>query len=325
MSDTVRPSPELLAVARRWFDAVPNRRAREIGNLMSESPHLTFVGTDEDELWTGRAVRDGVADFFGATPEFARQDETYGAAYECGSVGWAVFAHDVSFKQDPDRVFHVRNSIVFALEDGTWRIIHRHGSVPYPNADFTGAEQTAIADLVAAAQEGFSLDQRTGFASVMFTDIVNSSGLASTLGDRLWTSEIARHFATLKTIIEDNGGQFVKSLGDGTMSSFPSPVAALHAARTILETNARSDGPSIALRIGIHSGPVVQTDADFFGSVVNKAARIASLATPGDIFLSDETRDMIGLTSDFAFADPLSLELRGFDGPHVIHRLERAV
>ena len=62
----IRTSPELLAVARRWFDAVPNRRADQIGNLMSESAHLSFVGTDENELWTGQAVRDGVADFFGA-------------------------------------------------------------------------------------------------------------------------------------------------------------------------------------------------------------------------------------------------------------------
>ena len=318
----VRPSPELLAVARRWFDAVPNRRAREIGNLMSESPHLTFVGTDEDELWTGRAVRDGVADFFGAVPDFARQDEIFGAAYECGTVGWTIFTHEVSFLNDPSEVFFVRNTLVFTLEHGTWRIIHRHGSVPYPNADFTGADQSAIADLVAAAQEGFALDQREGFATVMFTDIVNSARIASVMGDRLWSAEIARHFGTLRRIIEQGGGQFVKSLGDGTMSSFAAPPAALQAARAIQTAVEQSDGPSITLRIGIHSGPVVQTEADFFGSVVNKAARIAASAGPRDIRVSDATRTMVGDTTEFTFDAPASVALKGFEGEHLVYRLE---
>ena len=317
----IRPSPELLAVARRWFDAVPNRRADQIGNLMSESAHLSFVGTDENELWTGQAVRDGVADFFGAVPDFARQDETYGAAFECGAVGWAVFTHEVSFLNDPDKVFFVRNTLVFTLEQGSWKIVHRHGSLPFANEDFTGAEQTAIADLVAAAQKGFALEQREGFASVMFTDIVNSSRIASVMGDRLWSSEITRHFDTLRTIIERGGGQFVKSLGDGTMSSFPSPDAALQAACAILVAMDRSDGPSITLRIGIHTGPVVQTDADFFGTVVNKAARIAASAGPSEVRISDETRALVATTAGYTFGAPVSMTLKGLDGEHLIHRL----
>jgi class 3 adenylate cyclase len=207
------------------------------------------------------------------------------------------------------------------LEDGVWKIVHRHGSVPIPNIEFTGTEQNAISDLVAAAQKDFSLDQQEGFASIMFTDVVNSSRLASTMGDRLWSSEIARHFTALRKIIEDADGQFVKSLGDGTMSSFQEPTQALRAARAILQATGQSGGPAIALRVGIHTGNVVQTSDDFFGTVVNKAARITALAAPGEIQVSDATHSIVGETHDFRFGDETSVQLDGFEGNHIIYRL----
>jgi class 3 adenylate cyclase len=212
--------------------------------------------------------------------------------------------------------------LIFNLEDGVWKIVHRHGSVPLPNIEFVGIEQNAISDLVAAARRDFSLHQQEGFSSIMFTDIVNSSRLASLMGDRLWSSEVNRHFAALRKTIEESGGQFVKSLGDGTMSSFAQPAHALQAARNILRATEQSDGHAIALRIGIHTGSVVQTEDDFFGSVVNKAARIAALAAPGEIVVSNATRKMVGETRNGRFVSTSSVQLEGFEGEHVVHRLE---
>lgn len=318
----VRPSPELLAVARRWIDAIPNRRANEIRNLLSEQDHLRFVGTGEDEFWSGEAVREGVGAFFGEIPELLQHEETFAEAYENNDTGWACLSHELIFVNQPDRAFQVRTTLIFVLEDGAWKIVHRHGSVPIPNMEFTGAEQSAIADLVAAAKQGFSLDQREGLASVMFTDIVNSSRLASLMGDRLWSSEMSRHFATLRDIIETAGGQFVKSLGDGTMSSFPNPAQALRAAQQVMAATAHSGGPAIALRIGIHTGNVVQTEDDFFGSVVNKSARITALAGAGEIAVSGATHAMIEEQDEFAFLGPDSHPLKGFEGVHALYRLE---
>ena len=317
-----RPSPELLAVARRWIDAIPNRRGNDLRNLMSEQDHLQFIGTDEGELWTGKAVREGVAGFFGVIPALLKHEETFAEAYENGETGWACLNHELIFTNQPDRQFSVRTTLIFTLEDGAWKIVHRHGSVPLATMEMTRIEQNAIADLVAAAREGFALNQREGFASVMFTDIVNSSRLAEVMGDRLWSAEVARHFAALREIIEGAGGQFVKSLGDGTMSSFADPARALSAARDILRAGESTDGPAIALRVGIHSGDVVQTDADFFGSVVNKAARIAALAAPAEIRLSEATREMVADAAGLVFADPRRVPLKGFEGEHLIHRLE---
>ncbi len=317
-----RPSAELLSVSRRWMDAIQHKRKNEMRNLLSERSHLRFVGTGDGELWAGDAVREGIGEFFGVIPQFLKHQETFAEAFENGATGWACLTHEIVFVDQPDRTFHVRSTLIFALEDGVWKIVHRHGSVPTANIDFTGIEQNAIADLVAAARKGFSLDQQDGFASIMFTDIVNSSRLASAMGDRLWSSEVARHFATLRRIIENADGQFVKSLGDGTMSSFPEPAQALYAARAILQATEQSDGPAIALRIGIHTGDIVKTNDDFFGSVVNKAARIAAHAAPGEIRVSDVTRRMVSEAQDYRFSNPISTRLDGFDGEHLIHLLD---
>lgn len=316
-----RPSAEILAVARRWIGAIQHRRQIELRNLLSEHAYLRFVGTGDGELWAGQVVREGIANFFGAIPAFLKHEETFAEAFENGDTGWACLTHELVFANQPERIFFVRTTLIFALEDGVWKIVHRHGSVPFPNMEFVGSAQTAIADLVAAAREGFSLDQREGFASIMFTDIVNSSRLASVMGDRLWSAEVSRHFAALRQHIEESGGQFVKSLGDGTMSSFAEPGQALDAARAILQSTARSDGPAIALRIGIHTGRLVQTEDDFFGTVVNKAARITALAAPGEIRVSDATRRMVGDSGDHRFSEPVPVRLDGLEGEHLVHRL----
>jgi class 3 adenylate cyclase len=317
-----RRSPEILSVSRRWFDAIQQARGNEVKNILTDKDHMLFIGTGENELWSGAAVQAGVADFFGSIPSIIKQDETFGEAFENGRVGWACFEHKVSLAHEPDRVFHVRSTLIFALEDGFWKMVHRHGSVPLPNEDFVGIKQSAIADLVAAASEGFAIDQQAGSASIMFTDIVNSSGIASIMGDRLWASEVSEHFRRLRTIIEEENGQFVKSLGDGTLSSFPKPAFALDASRRIHETIEQYDGPAISLRIGIHTGRVVRKDDDFFGAVVNKAARIAAISKARETWVSDATFEHVGEQAGYHFVQAGVFELAGFEGEHRIWSLK---
>lgn len=317
-----RDSPELLAVSRRFFDAIERQSSQKIHNFLAKRDPLRFIGSAVEECWGGDVVREGIDDFFGAVPDRAYFEEVSAEAYECGDAGWAWFVHKIAFVDAPDKVFTVRNSLCFILEDGAWKVVHRHGSVPLPNSEFTGVAQTAIADLVAAAEKGFALGQRDGFASIMFTDIVNSSLIAEVMGDRLWSNEVTRHFETLQRTIEEIDGQFVKSLGDGTMSSFSSPEHALTAAQSIMRDVVESDGPNITLRIGIHTGDVVQSKSDFFGSVVNKAARIADLAQAGEVCLSQSTWEMVSESQNFSFSDPSEVQLKGFKGEHAIYRLD---
>ncbi|MFC6637497.1 hypothetical protein [Sulfitobacter sediminilitoris] len=58
-----RPSKELLAVSRRWIEAIRHKRKNELRNILSGHDHLRFVGSGEGELWAGDAVREGIGDF----------------------------------------------------------------------------------------------------------------------------------------------------------------------------------------------------------------------------------------------------------------------
>ena len=321
MTDEVRPSPELQAVVRRWISAMRNRDAATVMNLMSTSDYLRYVGTDPTELWSGRILRQGFADHVAELPVYD-VEEHHLEAFEQGGVGWACWSGSL-YIEGAEAPQPTRFTLVFILEMGAWKLIQKHSSFPAPNAVVHGSEHKAINALVEAVAQGFDLTQREGLATILFTDIVDSSAMAIALGDRDWAQRIAGHFAEMETIVADAGGEVVKSLGDGTMSSFSSSRAALMAARN-MQMRAASDGrePKLALRIGLHSGDVIQTSDDFFGSVVNKAARITGIADAGEIRVSDDVRIAVVGDKDCTFSRPLLFALKGFEGETLTHALD---
>ena len=318
---TPRPSPELLAVARRWYEAIAERDPKRVQAFFSKSETAGFVGSAEGETWFGPAVRRAVGEHFLEIPDIVSGKEISGRAFENGDTGWSFFEMEYHFENRPAPI-RFYSSLIFVLEDESWKIVFRQTSVPNLNQEVTGHEHAAIQALVEAAQQGFSLDQREGLASVMFTDVVGSSTLAAAMGDRAWSDIVTRHFADIRQIVEAQGGQFVKSLGDGTMSSFPSARAALTAAQQIQHAmSEQTSEPQLSIRIGVHTGDVVQSDDDFFGTVVNKAARITAAASPGTVLVSDVTRAMVGHGSDVAFSDPNVIALKGLEGEHTLFRM----
>ena len=87
-------------------------------------------------------------------------------------------------------------------------------------------------------------------------------------------------------------------------------------------TTGDAEGPALALRIGLHTGDVVQSEADFFGTVVNKAARITAAAEAGEVLVSEATRVMAGEAEDLALVPRGAVALKGFEGAHAVHRLD---
>lgn len=319
----IRPSPELLAVSRRWHQAIVNGNTEVLKDFMSSADALRFIGTAENEYWNGAVVGEGVAGFFAEIPALLSAEEVEAEAFENGETGWSSFVHRIHFEGLPEASLQ-RTTLVFVLEGAGWKIIHRHGSAPVPNIVHMGKEQTAIQRLVDAARdEGPALNQTEGLASVLFTDLEGSTKLAATMGDQRWSVLINDHFRVVEDIVKAHRGQFVKSLGDGTLSSFPSTQEALRAAIQIQDAVSTVTAEAhLGLRIGIHTGEVVQARGDFFGTVVNKAARITTQATAGEILVSDTTRAMVEKTREFRFSNTLTVPIRGLEGQHVIHRLE---
>lgn len=321
MTGKFSPSPELVAVVRRWNKAVHDRDGAVLENMLSTSEHLRYQGSDEDECWSGQVFRRGFADHVQEIPEYHWHEHAL-EAFECGNVGWAHCEATLTFALNGNSARH-RFTFVLHLENGIWKLVQLHVSNPTSNVEKMGREHEALNALIEAAREGFTQDQTEGVASVMFTDIAESSAITRQLGDQKWTEVISDHFNRAETVIGRHQGRLVKSLGDGTMSIFRSVQDAVHAAVAFQRDNQAvgSDTP-LGLRIGIHTGDVIQRDEDFFGSVVNKAARVTSASGPNEIHVTDVTRLLLGTVPGLNFSAPKSVQLKGFGGQQTIYRLD---
>jgi adenylate cyclase len=139
---------------------------------------------------------------------------------------------------------------------------------------------------------GERLDRR--LVAVMFTDMVGYTALMQAdEGAALEKRE--RYWGALEEHHDAFGGTVVQRLGDGSMSMFPSSLAAVQAAVGIQRELTPQDVP---VRLGIHVGEVIVEDERLTGEAVNIAARIESFAIPGGVMLSDSAYDQIKNRSD---------------------------
>ncbi|MGI9601299.1 MAG: adenylate/guanylate cyclase domain-containing protein [Acidimicrobiales bacterium] len=125
---------------------------------------------------------------------------------------------------------------------------------------------------------------------VVFADLVDSTRMADDLGLRRLSAAIDRFEATATDIIVGHGGRVAKFIGDEVMYVHADAGAAIEAGRALLAADA--DLPP--MRIGVDGGQVLTRDGDFFGPVVNVAARATSLATEGTILVTDRVVDRLG-------------------------------
>ena len=127
-------------------------------------------------------------------------------------------------------------------------------------------------------------------AAIMFTDIVGYTALMSKNEENA-LQILQKHRDILKPLISEFNGEWLKEMGDGTLSSFASVVDAVNCAIEI--QNSLKNEPEFKLRIGIHIGDVVVDEGDVFGDGVNVASRIENLAEPGGICVSGRVYDDI--------------------------------
>jgi class 3 adenylate cyclase len=138
------------------------------------------------------------------------------------------------------------------------------------------------------------------------------------VGDEVWTQLVADHFELLRRVTERSAGTVVKTLGDGTMTAFGSARNAIDAAIGFQEGMVGSD---LNVRIGVHTGDSLRKEGDYYGVAVNKAARIAAIASGGEIMVSAVTAELAG-RQGFGFGSQRTVTLKGLDGTHVIVPVE---
>jgi class 3 adenylate cyclase len=157
-------------------------------------------------------------------------------------------------------------------------------------------------------------------ASILITDIVDSTAQAVRLGDRRWREVVARHNALAERVVDRQRGQVVKTTGDGILARFDAAPRAVQAASEIAVAVAEL---GIAIRAGVHTGQVELLDGDVRGIAVHAAARVMSVAGPGEVLVSAATRDLL-TGSEVVFDDAGLFELKGIDGARQLFRLRRA-
>jgi class 3 adenylate cyclase len=174
---------------------------------------------------------------------------------------------------------------------------------------------------------GATHERDPGIRTIMFTDIVDSTGLAQRLGDDGVMALIDVHDKVVREALGASGGREVKHTGDGIMACFLSAVAAARCAtqiqRALAEHREENSGLPIKVRIGAAAGEPVENHLDLFGVTVQLAARICSHAQPEQSLVSNVVAELC-IGKGLAFQDMGEVSLKGFDHPVRVHAIQHA-
>ena len=149
-------------------------------------------------------------------------------------------------------------------------------------------------------------------ATVLFTDIVNSTDLAASRGDRRWKAVLETHDEITRDQVARFQGRLIESTGDGVLATFDRPGRAIRAARAIQES-IRALG--IDIRAGLHAGEIELREGGHRvgGIAVHTAARVTAIAAPGEILVSSTVKDLMA-GSGVEFRDRGLHDLKGVPG-----------
>jgi class 3 adenylate cyclase len=185
----------------------------------------------------------------------------------------------------------------------------------YQRREAASEESEALAPYVWTADqvETYRVLEETNriLATVLFTDIVDSTGRAAAVGDREWRRLLDRHDEAARAEARRWGGEVVKSTGDGVMARFEAPTRAVRAALA-MHTAARRLG--VEIRAAVHTGEVEIRGADLGGIAVHIASRVLAEAASGDVLVTRTVRDLATGT-DLAFRSLGPVTLRGVPEP----------
>jgi predicted ATPase/class 3 adenylate cyclase len=155
----------------------------------------------------------------------------------------------------------------------------------------------------------------SGTVTFLFTDIEGST--------RLWQQDeavmraaVGRHDQLLRHVVSDHGGDVFSTMGDGLAVAFPSAssaVAAAMAAQQVLGAEPWPTASPLRVRMGLHSGEAEQRDRDYFGTAVNRAARLMGVGSGGQVLCSASTAELVG--TEVTLVDLGEHRLRDLDRP----------
>ncbi|HEU4480831.1 MAG TPA: adenylate/guanylate cyclase domain-containing protein [Actinomycetota bacterium] len=154
-------------------------------------------------------------------------------------------------------------------------------------------------------------------ATILFADIVDSSGRATRLGDQRWRAVLERHDDLVSEEIARYSGKLVKTMGDGSLATFDGPARAIRCACRLRSKLAAVDLP---MRFGIHTGEVEVRGEDLAGIAVHIGARVAATAEPGEVLVSGAVPPLVA-GSGLRFEERGVHRLKGIEGDWPLFRV----
>ncbi|HEV3233131.1 MAG TPA: adenylate/guanylate cyclase domain-containing protein [Candidatus Dormibacteraeota bacterium] len=273
------------------------------------------------DLWGSGGTIAGMQPSLAGDPlmqrDWAMQERISGSAQQVDRLVRMYFDTDV---RDVLPTVRVPTLVLHRTGDLQFRIGHgRYLAERIPGATFTelaGSDYLPVGDDLEAfavvveefvtGRPSFAADDRV-LATVLFTDIVDSTSAAATLGDRAWRQLLDRHDDTVNRQIERHRGTAVKQTGDGVAATFDGPARAIRCACAIRDA-VRPLG--LEIRAGLHTGEIEIRGQDVSGLGVHIAARVADLAGAGEVLVSSTVKDLV-VGSGISFEDRGMHALKG--------------
>jgi class 3 adenylate cyclase len=215
--------------------------------------------------------------------------------------------------QAPALILHRTRDRLVNVRHGRWLAEH------LPNArivEFEGDDHTfwyqggeewlgEVQEFLTGARAAPAADRV--LATVLFTDIADSTRTAAELGDQRWREVLGRHQRAVREALGRFKGREVKSTGDGFLATFDGPARAIHCASAILHA---AEASGIGVRAGLHTGECEVMGDDIGGIAVHIAARVSACAEPREVLVSRTVKDLVA-GSGIEFADRGTHVLKG--------------
>jgi class 3 adenylate cyclase len=243
-----------------------------------------------------------------ASPGSVRQILRLNAEIDVRDVLSAIQVPTLVLHREGDRTIEVGNGRYLAEQIPDARLVEVPGDDHVPMVGDQDAILDEIQEFLTGARDEHEPDRT--LSTVLFTDIVGSTELASEMGDRSFRDLVERHDAVIRRELRRHRGREVKTMGDGFLATFDGPARGIRCAVACVR-ELRAVG--IKIRAGLHTGETEMVGDDVGGIAVHIAARVMALAGASEVLVSSTVKDLV-VGSGIDFADRGVHDLKGVPG-----------
>lgn len=221
----------------------------------------------------------------------------------------------------PTLVLHRRHDRLVNVRHGRWlaehlpnaRLVELEGEDHDPRFERVDEWLGEVQEFLTGARA--EPEPERALATVLFTDIVDSTRTATQLGDHRWREVLEAHQRDVRRALDRFSGREVKSTGDGFLATFDGPARAIQCARELIKS---SEPRGLRIRAGLHTGECEVMGDDIGGIAVHIAARVSAHAQPGEVLVSRTVKDLVA-GSGIQFSDRGTHTLKGISDTWQLH------